>query len=411
MIRVRRRQVAFRAVGEQQQLGVQPVSRRPVHRPYGFGDRETPLTVRALGLRPGRSALVRIEGQAARRAARLLIAVVCGEDIAALRAADLHFRLAIRIGVSGENARREQIDGSLAVRADGLLDPEEIQHVSRSALVVRRTIQVANPLADRRPTTARRRSSVPCASSGPKATRTLSQATGLMSRPKAVQPSLWASPTVVPLPRNGSKTVTPEKSWRLIECLRQIGVARQQAAQDDAAENGTQPFRPPLVDVVNGAVDLLPPALAFRHRREEFERKVVRLDKPRRLSDVRRASLRSSLGHSLRLLPRRIWAGSRMTTGSREPGGDTPSREFVLAARTGIGDRLGNQRVRPQVERVTDDQPLRFLAAQAGPLGGILSGRVVRTGRIRVCVWATPLTSPNGVGATYIFRSRIMMSP
>ena len=37
-----------------------------------------------------------------------------------------------------------------------------------------------------------------------------------MSRPMAVQPSLWASPTVVPLPMNGSKTTSPsrETAWR-----------------------------------------------------------------------------------------------------------------------------------------------------------------------------------------------------
>ena len=45
-------------------------------------------------------------------------------------------------------------------------------------------------------------------------TRTASQATGLMSRPSAVSPSLCASPIVVPLPMNGSKTLTPAKSWR-----------------------------------------------------------------------------------------------------------------------------------------------------------------------------------------------------
>jgi hypothetical protein len=60
----------------------------------------------------------------------------------------------------------------------------------------------------------------------------------------------------------------------LIEELEHVGAGRARSADEDSAEYGAEPLSPPLVNVVDRAVDLLPPALGFSDLADVFEREV-----------------------------------------------------------------------------------------------------------------------------------------
>ena len=94
----------------------------------------------------------------------------------------------------------------------------------------------------------------------------------------AVSPSLWASPIVVPEPMNGSKTVRSARRCVLIERLGEVLVLGQHGAEEDAAKHRSEAFGPPLVDVVDRAVDFLPPALALGELGQELEREGIGFD-------------------------------------------------------------------------------------------------------------------------------------
>jgi hypothetical protein len=63
-----------------------------------------------------------------------------------------------------------------------------------------------------------------------------------------------------------------------IELLLQVCAARQLASQEDTAKNGAQAFCPPLVNVIYGPIDFLPPALGLGEVGEEIKSKRVRLN-------------------------------------------------------------------------------------------------------------------------------------
>ena len=65
-----------------------------------------------------------------------------------------------------------------------------------------------------------------------------------------------------------------------VERRGQIRLRRKHGAEQESAENGAKPLRPPLVNVVDGAMDLLPPALSLGQSGEELEGEDIRLDQP-----------------------------------------------------------------------------------------------------------------------------------
>ena len=70
-------------------------------------------------------------------AGRPHLAVMTLENLPAAGANDLDLRLLLRVGVLGDDVRREQLDGLLAVGAGSLHDPEVVQHVAGSAPGIR----------------------------------------------------------------------------------------------------------------------------------------------------------------------------------------------------------------------------------------------------------------------------------
>ena len=64
----------------------------------------------------------------------------------------------------------------------------------------------------------------------------------------------------------------------LIELLGEIVVLGQLGAKKDAAKHRSEALRPPFMDVVDRAMDFLPPALTLCELGKELERERIRFD-------------------------------------------------------------------------------------------------------------------------------------
>ena len=130
----------------------------------------------------------------------------------------------------------------------------------------------------------------------------------------------------------GSNTVTSPKRCVLIERLGEIGSFGQHAAQKDAAKHRPEALCPPFVDVVDRAVDFLPPALTLRELGKELEREGIRFDQ---------VACYSSVGIIVGFDNDRFRLNGPHGDRSVDRPFEPPGRKHVLAARPGFGTFLG----------------------------------------------------------------------
>ncbi len=140
--------------------------------------------------------------------------------------------------------------------ARGLFDPEEIKHVLQASLVVRRKIEFPNSLSHRR------RQPMESGSQTLAVQRAEGHAHSFAGHRVDVSTQRGASELVRLAYRRATaheriENRNPGKIMGRVECLFQVLPRRQQTTQNYPAKNRSQPLRPPLVDVINGPVDLL----------------------------------------------------------------------------------------------------------------------------------------------------------
>ena len=89
-----------------------------------------------------------VKTKATLRAVYIAIAIPARKDAAARRAANLNLGLAIGIGVTRDDVRREEVDAIIAPGAFDLHDPEVVEHIAWSRIRINRAVQAAHLLSD-----------------------------------------------------------------------------------------------------------------------------------------------------------------------------------------------------------------------------------------------------------------------
>ena len=118
----------------------------------------------------------------------------------------------------------------------------------------------------------------------------------------------------------------------LIKRLGEVILLGQHGTQQDAAKHGAKAFSPPFVNMINGAVNFLPPALALGELRKELERESVRFDEVCRYSSV--------VSSSASGISKRRGRGRRETWSAGEPL-SRQARNACSRPAPGLGTVLG----------------------------------------------------------------------
>ena len=273
-VRFGRHRVHLPPVRREDQLRIQPVGRRPVPHPSRLGDREP---VRAVGTRRllsrGRAGPW-VEPLRTSHAGHLGRVVPARVHLPARRADALRTGVPLGIRMACEHSRRKQVHWGSALRAIHLLDPEVVEDVRSNASVkfgpVVRLDRLRHVALDLLESLQHRFVVVDGQGiSHEKVGHGIDVAT---DRPRT-QLEGFADGRTAAHERIEYDHVL--QAHRAVERVHDIRAGRRQRTQQNRTESRPEPLRPPLVNVIRRAIDLLSPTLGFGDVADRFERKTL----------------------------------------------------------------------------------------------------------------------------------------